>query len=123
MQGLLADSGHAGRPSSRSPPTHTLRLGAGTWADARVAVSGTGVGEEFMRRCACHDVAARVQYGGATLREAVRGLVFDDMRPGDGGVVSVGSDYSICMEFNTGAMFRGAADSEGRCEVAVFGHE
>jgi beta-aspartyl-peptidase (threonine type) len=65
----------------------------GNWADERVALSGTGVGEEFLRRAACHDVAARVAYGGATLQEAVRAVVFDNFAPGDGGFVGVDRDY------------------------------
>lgn len=62
---------------------------SGNWADTSVALSGTGVGEEFQRRAACHDVAARVAYGGASLSDAMRAVVFEDMAPGDGGFIGV----------------------------------
>lgn len=83
-------------------------------------MSGTGIGEEFYRRCACHAVAAHMAYGGASLAQAVHSLVFEDMKPGDGGVVAVDRGYNICMAFNSVGMYRGCADSCGRFEVAVF---
>jgi hypothetical protein len=44
------------------------RDGAGTWADNETgAVSGTGLGEVFIRAVARHDVAARMRYGSRTL--------------------------------------------------------
>jgi isoaspartyl peptidase/L-asparaginase-like protein (Ntn-hydrolase superfamily) len=36
-------------------------IGAGCWADDRVAVSCTGVGEYFLRTAAAHDIAARAR--------------------------------------------------------------
>ena len=33
----------------------------GNYADSMVAVSGTGLGEQFMRHVVAHDVAARVR--------------------------------------------------------------
>jgi beta-aspartyl-peptidase (threonine type) len=40
---------------------------------------------------------------------------------GDGGIIAVAPDGTIVMDFNTEGMFRGAADSRGRREVALFG--
>ncbi|MFV0294676.1 MAG: isoaspartyl peptidase/L-asparaginase family protein, partial [Hyphomicrobiaceae bacterium] len=38
-------------------------IGAGTWAEnATAAVSGTGLGEAFMRACAAHEVASLMRY-------------------------------------------------------------
>jgi beta-aspartyl-peptidase (threonine type) len=42
------------------------------------------------------------------------------LQPGDGGVITVDRDGEIAMVFNTGGMFRGAADSGGRFEVAIW---
>ncbi|GBF97695.1 hypothetical protein Rsub_09753 [Raphidocelis subcapitata] len=95
-------------------------IGAGNWADARVALSGTGIGEAFLRRAACHDVAARVAYGGAALGEAVAAVVHGEFRPGDGGFIGVGADGCVAMDFNSEGMSRAAADANGRREVAIF---
>lgn len=103
---------------SRVPPAPCDH--PGNWADRNVALSGTGVGEEFLRRAACHDVAARVKHGGASLGDAMRAVVFEEFAPGDGGFVGVGKDYSIEMEFNSGGMSRACADHTGRREVAIF---
>jgi len=115
---------HGGSPVSLPPPvpptSPASSTPAGNWADARVAVSGTGIGEEFIRRAACHDVAARMAYGGAGLEQAAHGLVFDSMRPNDGGIVAVDAEYHIAMPFNSPGMYRAAADSSGRFEAAIF---
>lgn len=95
-------------------------IGAGTWADARLALSGTGIGEAFLRRAACHDVAARVAHGGQSLGAAMRSVVFEDFAPGDGGFVGVAADGSIAMEFNSPGMSRACADSSGLMEVKIF---
>ncbi len=39
---------------------------------------------------------------------------------GDGGVIVLGADGTIAMEFNTPGMYRGAADATGRFEVAIW---
>lgn len=73
-----------------------------------------------MRRAAAHDVAARLRYKGISLAQAVREVVWDDMAPGDGGFVGVDAAGGIVMHFNSPGMWRGAADSRGRWEVAVW---
>jgi beta-aspartyl-peptidase (threonine type) len=97
-----------------------LLMCLGTWADKRCAVSGTGIGEEFLRRAAAHDVAARVAYKGIDLSAAVKEVVFGSFAPGDGGFIGVDDEYNIVMEFNTVGMYRAAADSTGRFEAAIF---
>ena len=96
-------------------------IGAGTWADdATCAVSGTGKGEQFLR----HTVAVRISdvmaYRGASLQEAAEEVVHRVLARGDGGVIAVGHDGSIAMVYNSDGMFRGAADSGGRFEVAIW---
>ncbi len=84
-------------------------------------MSGTGLGEQFVRHMVAHDVAARLRYlPGATLESAARQVVFGTLETGDGGVIAVDRDYNISMAFNSSAMYRGAADSNGRFEVAVL---
>eukprot|EP00882_Tetradesmus_deserticola_P011568 GHRQ01012238.1.p1 GENE.GHRQ01012238.1~~GHRQ01012238.1.p1 ORF type:complete len:144 (+),score=32.90 GHRQ01012238.1:126-557(+) len=93
---------------------------AGTWADVNCAVSGTGVGEEFIRRAAAHDVAARVQYKGISLTEAMHEVVWQSMSQGDGGFVGVDSDYNCVIDFNSVGMYRAAVDFRGNNVLAVF---
>src|SRR5690606_10294114 len=50
-------------------------IGAGTWADDRCGVSGTGWGEFYIRNAVAHDVCARVAYRGDSLAEAAEEVV------------------------------------------------
>jgi beta-aspartyl-peptidase (threonine type) len=96
-------------------------IGAGTYADNRAcAVSGTGKGEQFIRHGVARDIAARMIYRGASLREAVDAVIHEVLRPGDGGVIAVDREGNLAIAFNTAGMFRGAADSGGRFEVAIW---
>jgi beta-aspartyl-peptidase (threonine type) len=95
-------------------------IGAGTYADNRTcAVSATGKGEEMIRHFAAANVSARIALGGRTLPEAVREVVREVLQPGDGGIIAMGPDGTAVLEFNTGGMFRGAADSAGRFEIGI----
>ncbi len=96
-------------------------IGAGTYANNRTAaISCTGRGEEFIRHTVAHDVSALMEYGGLSVGEAARKVVGETLRPGDGGLIAVSADGAIAMEFNTNAMFRGAADSSGRFDVGIW---
>ena len=80
-------------------------IGAGTWADQRVAVSCTGTGEQFIRIAAAHELSARVRHAGATLGQAASAVV-DGL---DGGFIALADDGSWAMPFNTALMYRGRA--------------
>ena len=96
-------------------------IGAGTYADNRTcAVSGTGKGEEFIRHAVAHSISALMQYGGVSLQEAARVVVQETLRPGDGGIIALDRNGGITIEFNTEGMYRGASDSTGRFEVAIW---
>ncbi|MCO6454310.1 MAG: isoaspartyl peptidase/L-asparaginase [Pirellulaceae bacterium] len=93
-------------------------VGAGTYADnGTCAVSCTGVGEHFIRHVVAHDISARMAYRGDSLADAVRHVVHQTLKPGDGGVIAVDRQGQIVLEFNTPGMSRGAADSSGRFTV------
>lgn len=98
----------------------TPLLGAGTWADERVAVSCTGQGEYFMRTAVAADVSARVRYGRAGLEEATSAAL-EDVRllGGDGGLISVDILGNVSVPFLSEGMKRGVATAAGRFEVAV----
>lgn len=95
-------------------------LGAGTWADDRsVAVSCTGWGEQFIRHGVAREVGDLVR-SGVDVETAARRLIFEVLPADAGGLVAVGRDGAIAMPFSTQGMFRGATDSRGRFEVAIW---
>jgi beta-aspartyl-peptidase (threonine type) len=87
-------------------------IGAGTYANnATCAVSCTGTGEMYIRMVAAYDVAARMQYGGATLAEAADAVMFEALPSigGKGGLIAVDQHGNIALPFNTDRMYRGYA--------------
>lgn len=98
-------------------------IGAGTYAKNGVcAVSATGHGEYFIRAVAAHHVCAAVEYRAMTLEQATRELLHEILPAlgGDGGLIAVGAAGRIVMDFSTEGMFRGARDSTGHREVAIY---
>jgi len=98
-------------------------IGAGTFAKNGVcAVSATGHGEYFIRTVAAHHIAAAVEYRGLSLQEAARELLHQILAGlgGDGGVIGVDKTGQTVMEFSTEGMFRGARNSRGQREVAIY---
>lgn len=99
-------------------------IGAGTYANDRTcAVSGTGIGEKFIRNTVASDISSLVGYSGKSVEDAARTVIHETLDPGDGGVIVVGRDGSIALVFNTSGMFRGAADANGRFDVAIWEDE
>lgn len=95
-------------------------IGAGTYAsDASCAVSCTGRGEAFIRHTVARDVAALMEYRDLDLEDAAA-QVLARLEPGDGGLVAVSRRGEIAMVFNSRGMYRAAADSRGRFEVAIW---
>lgn len=95
--------------------------GAGSWADGRVAVSGTGQGEYFIRVAACAQLGWRVE-GGQTLAEAARAVIgqIGDLG-GDGGLIALDRDGNIAAPFNSQGMKRAWLTPAGEIGVEVFG--
>lgn len=95
-------------------------IGAGTYADnTTCAVSCTGTGEEFIRHGVSHDIHARVKYARQPLGEAVSDVLRKVLKPEDGGIIALGADGTIVMDFNTDGLCRAAADSTGRLEAQL----
>lgn len=95
-------------------------VGAGTYADnATCAVSCTGTGEQFIRHAVAYDISARLRYARQPLPQAVREVLEKTLEPEDGGLIALGADGTIVMDFNTVGMSRAAADSSGRFEVRL----
>ena len=97
-------------------------IGAGTWADNRAcAVSGTGIGEAFIRAAVAHDVAARMLYLKQPLaRAAAAALRNVAAVGGDGGLIAIDRRGNIAMPFNSEGMFRAAIDRAGKKTLAIF---
>lgn len=96
-------------------------IAAGTYADNNTcAVSATGHGEKFIRNAAAYQICAGMEYGGLTLREAAERVIHEKLDEGDGGIIAVDRFGNIVLEFSTPGMFRGAADSDGLFETAIW---
>jgi beta-aspartyl-peptidase (threonine type) len=94
--------------------------GAGNFANAFVAVSGTGKGEEFLRHFAAGRVALRVEHAGDTVDEACRHVLEKVLAPGDGGLIAIGADGSVAVRTTTEAIPHAIADSTGRREWGLW---
>jgi L-asparaginase / beta-aspartyl-peptidase len=96
-------------------------IGAGTYADnTTCAVSCTGTGEEFIRHVVAFQVSALMRYSSMSLDKAARTVIFERLKPDDGGLIAVSRMGDIAMPYSSAGMFRGAADSSGRFDVAIW---
>lgn len=119
-QGNLAAGTSTGGTSKKLPGRvgDSPIVGAGTFADNQTcAVSGTGVGEEYIRNAVAYDISAQMSYANRSLQDAVTEIMTQRLRPGIGGLICVSHDGQIVMQHNTPGMSCGAADSRGRFET------
>jgi L-asparaginase / beta-aspartyl-peptidase len=100
-------------------------IGAGTYANAKCAVSATGWGEFYIRAAAAHDICARVEYRREPVKQAADEVVMDVVPKlgGDGGVIALDADGNFATPFNTEGMFRGWIDKEGKMHIAIFAEQ
>ena len=93
-------------------------IGAGTYADnATCAISCTGIGEQFIRHAVAYDISARMNYLKQSLNDAVSHVIHTTLKSGDGGLIALGADGTIVMDFSTAGMARAAADGGGMRDV------
>ena len=123
MQGNLAAAtstgGLSGKMSGRVGDTPVI--GAGNYANNEsCAVSGTGIGEQYIRHSISAKVAWLVAERELTLDDAVRHCLQKVLQPGDGGIIAVDRQGHITLDATTNSMPRGAADSTGRFETAIW---
>ena len=98
-------------------------IGAGTYADDRsCAVSATGHGEIFIRAAVAHDVCARMRFGGCSVGEAARQVIFGELAAlgGEGGVIAIDPRGEIAMEFNSEGMFRASRKAGEETQIAIY---
>ncbi len=100
-------------------------IGAGTFADARCAVSATGHGEYFIRHAVAFDICARTRDPRISVGRAAHAVIFDVLRPegGEGGVVTMDDRGVAAFEFSTNAMSRGRIAAGSAAAVAVLADE
>ena len=97
-------------------------IGAGNYADNEAcAVSGTGLGEAFIRGVLAYDVAARMKYLGEPLGRAA-GTAVKKLASlkADGGLIAIDRRGNVAMPFNSEGMYRAAIDRKGRRIVGIY---
>jgi len=96
-------------------------IGAGTYADAHCAVSGTGWGEYYIRTVAAHSICVRID-AGQSARDAARAVINQQIPAlgGDGGAIVLSDRGEIATPFNTGGMARGWIGKDGKPHVTIF---
>ena len=92
-------------------------IGAGTFADAHVAVSATGNGEALIRRAGAHEISALVRHAGVSLEEACSRAI-DGIE--EVGLIALDAAGNLAMPFDTTLMHRGWKLGDGPLETRVF---
>ncbi|HTB05819.1 MAG TPA: isoaspartyl peptidase/L-asparaginase, partial [Bacteroidia bacterium] len=90
-------------------------IGSGTYANNKTcAVSCTGEGEYFIRNVVAYDISALMEYKGFTLAQATAEVMKKvALLGGEGGLISIDNQGTICAPFNTSSMFRGWINTAG----------
>lgn len=96
-------------------------IGAGAWADDQVAVSGTGLGEYFIRTTAAAQVGWRVAAGQSPAAACAEVLAQIGRLGGDGGLIAVDRQGRIAHPYNSQGMKRAWVTVDGEVGVDVFG--
>lgn len=96
-------------------------IGAGTYANTQVGISGTGWGEFFIRSTAARTVAAKMEYQHKDVKTATQEVIAEiGKMGGDGGLIALDNNGNIAMEMNTAGMYRGAITDKGEIEVEIY---
>lgn len=101
-------------------------IGAGTYAaDDSCAVSGTGVGEYFIRLTVAREICALVQYRHLPLQAAADEVIQKRLTAlgGDGGVIALTADGQLAWSFNSSGMYRARLVAGGTPQVAIYKDE
>lgn len=61
-----------------------------------------------------------MEYKGYSLKQACEEMIYKRLPQGSGGLVAVDKNGNYELIFNTQAMFRGVANSEGVFETAIW---
>lgn len=119
--GLAAATSTGGLSNKRwGRVSDSALIGAGTYADAHCAVSGTGWGEFYIRAVAAHAIGCRVAQGQAP-EQAAEQVINQDIPAlgGHGGAIVLAADGRWAMPFNTPLLYRGYINGSGPPQVAA----
>jgi len=124
-QGRLAAATSTGGLTNKIPGRigDSPVIGAGTYAcDDSCAVSCTGIGEVFLRQVVAHDIAARLRYGGQSLKAAVETVVLDELPAlgGEGGLIAVTPAGELVLCHNSPSLYRAWQRADGPPHAAIF---
>ena len=111
---------HAGRVGD------TPVIGAGTYAANGIcAVSGTGVGEYFIRLGVAREVANLIRFEHKTAQQAADAVIHKELEAmkGDGGVIVMPAEGDPVWSFNTNGMFRARRVEGGKPLIALYNDE
>ena len=98
----------------------TPLVGPGTWADDRIAISCTGVGEHIIRSGGASSIAFRYK-SGIPLDDAVREMLDEVKRlGGDGGLIAITRNGQIALPYNSEGMKRACGSSQADIVVRTF---
>jgi L-asparaginase / beta-aspartyl-peptidase len=100
-------------------------IGAGTYANAQCAVSGTGWGEFYIRTVAAHEICMKVSMLNEPIQRAAAEVINQEIPSmgGNGGAIALDSEGNIAMPYNTDGMFRGWIGADGVPHVAIYDDE
>jgi beta-aspartyl-peptidase (threonine type) len=117
LASATSTGGMTGKPNGRVGDTPII--GAGTWADGKVAVSCTGVGEAFIRTCAAHTLSTNLHLLDMSLEDAAT-KIMHAVEPfgGRGGLIAVTKSGDFVLPYQTRLMYRGWY-SAGQGKVAI----
>jgi beta-aspartyl-peptidase (threonine type) len=92
-------------------------IGAGTYANNEsCAVSGTGVGEFYIRNIVAADICERVRYLHVSLEQSANDVVMKELvaQHAEGGVIALDPQGNAATVFNTTGMMTGVVRADGK---------
>lgn len=96
-------------------------IGAGTYADKNVGISGTGWGEFYIRTSAARTVAAKYEYQNKDVKTATQEVMLEiEKLGGDGGMIALDKNGNLAMTFNTEGMYRGTVTEDGEINIEIY---
>lgn len=96
-------------------------IGAGTYADENIGISGTGWGEFYIRTSAARTVAAKYEYLNKDVKTATQEVMQEIGKlGGDGGMIALDKNGNVAMTFNTEGMYRGTITEDGEINIEIY---
>ncbi|XP_076866634.1 uncharacterized protein LOC143517736 [Brachyhypopomus gauderio] len=96
----------------------TAIVGAGIYADDKLAVTCSGDGDAFLRQTVAHKVASLYKLKGYSLRQACQEVIYDNLEAKCAAIIAVDHKGEAVIETNAGVMFVGSmVNGLARAEV------